>query len=74
MSSISKVRKSRYQWSQKAIERGEQLRYQRKENARIKKERDKYKAQAHEAGKQLEEERKKKVFPSTTKKSLCMFH
>ncbi len=59
MSSISKLRKSRYRWSRKAIERGEQLRYQRKENARIKKERDKYKTQAHEAKKQLEKERKK---------------
>lgn len=74
MSSNSKLRKSRYRWSRKAIERGEQLRYERKEKARIKKERDKYKAQAHEANKQLEKERKKKALLSTVKRNSCMFH
>ncbi len=44
MSSKSKLRKSRDKWTQKAVERGERLRDQGRENARIKKERKMYKA------------------------------
>ncbi len=70
MSSMSKLRKSRDKWSQKAVERGQKARYQRKENTRIKKERDIYKAQAREAMKLLKEERKKNSAPINSKEEL----
>jgi hypothetical protein len=40
MSQFSKMKHSRDQWKQKAMQRGERERYQRKQNARIKAERD----------------------------------
>jgi hypothetical protein len=40
MSQISKIRQSRNQWRQKAVERAEENRYLRKELARVKRERD----------------------------------
>ena len=61
MSIKSKLKKSRKNWKEKAIIRGKNLLYQRKENHRIKKERDRYKKQAREAKKQLEKERLKKA-------------
>jgi hypothetical protein len=57
----SKLKKSRKNWKEKAIIRGKNLLYQRKENLRIKKERDRYKKEAREAKKQLEKERLKKT-------------
>jgi hypothetical protein len=57
----SKFKKSRENWKQKAITRGKDLLYQRKENHRIKKERDRYKKQARQAYRQLEKERLKKA-------------
>jgi len=70
MSSKYKLRKSRDKWTQKAVERGEQLRYQRRENVRIKKERDMYKARERELKKQLEKERQKNNLPVPDKKEL----
>lgn len=61
MSIKSKLKKSRENWKEKAIIRGKDLLYQRKENHRIKKERDRYKKQAREAYRQLEKERLKKA-------------
>ena len=61
MSIKSKLKKSRNNWKEKAIIRGKNLLYQRRENRRIKKERDRYKKQAREAKKQLEKERLKKA-------------
>lgn len=40
MSQISKMRQSRNQWRQKAVERAEENRYLRKELARVKRERN----------------------------------
>jgi len=57
----SKFKKSRENWKKKAVTRGKDLLYQRKENHRIKKERDQYKKQARQACKQLEKERLKKA-------------
>jgi len=59
MSTRSKLKQSRGNWKQKAIERGTTARYQRKENFRIKKERDKYKKEAKEAKIRLEKELRK---------------
>ncbi len=70
MSSKYKLRKSRDKWTQKAVERGEQLRYQCRENARIKKDRDMYKAMGRELKKQLEKERQKNNLPVPDKKEL----
>jgi hypothetical protein len=61
MSLLSKLKKSRENWKQKAKERAENLRYQRKENLRIKKEREHYKQLARELKDQLKNERKKNV-------------
>lgn len=61
MSLISKIKKSRDSWKQKAKERAKKLRYQRKENLRIKNEREHYKQLAREANKQLKKERKKNI-------------
>jgi len=66
----SKLKKSRNNWKEKAIIRGKDLRYQRKENHRIKKARDQYKKQALEAKKQLEKERLKKAHTVCDKEEL----
>ncbi len=70
MSSKFKLRKSRDKWTQKAVERGEQLRYQLRENTRIKKDRNMYKARERELKKQLEKERQKNNLPVPDKKEL----
>jgi len=59
MSPIARARKSKDNWKTKAIDRGQDARYQRKENLRIKKERDRYKKEARKAKKQLEKELQK---------------
>lgn len=69
MSLISKIKKSRDNWKQKAKERAESLRYQLKENFRIKKEREHYKKLAREANDQLKKERQKNV-PACNKEEL----
>jgi hypothetical protein len=60
MSCISRLKQSRRQWKEKAITRGNNERYQRKEILRIKQERNHYKKQAREAKNQLAKERHKK--------------
>ena len=55
----SKYKTSRDNWKEKAILRGKNWRYQRKENFRIKKERDRYKKELKEAKEQFEKERGK---------------
>ncbi len=67
MSSKSKLRKSRQDWKGKAITRGQNERYQRKENVRLKKERDRYKKEAIEAKKQLEKEVRRNAMPVCNK-------
>ena len=64
MSKISKLKKSRTNWKDKAVDRTKTVKYQRAELKRIKKERDKYKAQLHKTRQELEAERKKTPFPS----------
>lgn len=49
MSHVSKLRNSRDTWKQKAVDRGNTMRYQRKELRRLKRERDQYKRQARQA-------------------------
>lgn len=61
MNLISKIKKSRDNWKQKAKERAESLRYQLKENFRVKKEREHYKKLAREANRQLIKERQKNI-------------
>lgn len=61
MSTNSKVKRSRDNWKEKAITRGDSLRYQRKENTRIKKERDQYKKEAQEAKIQLEKKHRENI-------------
>lgn len=70
MSIKSKLKKSRENWKEKAVIRGKNLRYQRKENHRIKRERDRYKKQAVEAKRQLEKELRKKASPVCNKEEL----
>lgn len=48
MSKRSKVKQGRNNWIETAVERGNTLRYLRKENNRIKKERDQYKSSLNE--------------------------
>ncbi len=48
MSKLSKKTKSRNKWKKTAVDRGEDLRYLRRENARLKRDRDKYKAAVKE--------------------------
>ncbi len=69
MSSLSKANKSRKQWKTKAISRGDESRYFRKENARVKGERDRYKAEAKECKarlKQMEQQNKMPVLCTKT--------
>lgn len=63
MSSLSKANKSRKQWKTKAISRGDESRYFRKENARVKGERDRYKAEAKEYKARLEQMEQQNKMP-----------
>lgn len=58
MSIKSMLKTSRDNWKEKAIFRGKNWRYQRKENFRIKKERDRYKKELKDVREQLEKERR----------------
>ena len=55
LSKLSKAKKSRESWKNKAVDRGNMARRLRAENARVKKERDMFKAKAKEAQKEIEE-------------------
>ncbi|MCP4229700.1 MAG: hypothetical protein GY771_06085, partial [bacterium] len=59
MNTQAKLERSRDRWKEKATERGNTQRYQRKEIHRIKRERDRYKKEAREAQAQLAKERTK---------------
>ena len=61
MSKISKLKKSRESWKEKAIVRGESMRYLHKENNRMKSERDYYKREAQQAKILLEKKNKNNV-------------
>lgn len=63
MSSLSKANKSRKQWKTKAVSRGDENRYFRKENARVKSERDRYKAEAKEYKAKLEQKEQQDKMP-----------
>lgn len=56
MSQNSKNKKSRDIWKRKAIDRGTEVRANRKEIQRLKNERDKFKAEAQEAKTELEKQ------------------
>ena len=70
MSTISKLRKGRDNWRNKAVERANTLRYFRKENNRIKKERDQYKKELKEVKKQLENSSKQSMSVLSEKKEI----
>lgn len=61
MSKISKLKKSRADWKEKAVDRTKTIKYQKAELKRIKKERDEYKAQFQKTKQELEKEQKKHV-------------
>lgn len=63
MSSPSKIKKSRNQWKAKAMSRGDETRYFRKENARIQRDRDRYKAEAKEYKAKLEQMEQQNKMP-----------
>ena len=54
MSKLSKKTKSRNKWKKTAVDRGKDLRYYRRENARLKRDRDKYKAAFKESEKKYQ--------------------
>ena len=59
MSVVSKLKKSRASWKDKAVERNNELKYQRAEVKRLKTDRNKYKAELREMTRKLAEEQKK---------------
>lgn len=59
MSVVSKLKKSRAAWKEKAVERNSELKYQRAEVKRLKVDRSKYKAELQDMKRQLAEEKKK---------------
>lgn len=58
MSVVSKLKKSRAAWKEKAVERNSELKYQRAEVKRLKADRSKYKAELQDMKRQLAEEKK----------------
>lgn len=70
MSAVYKLKQSRDNWKQKAIDRGEWERAQKKENARLKKERDRHKKQVKQLGAQLEAEKRKPTLKTSGKEEL----
>ncbi len=70
MISIYKALNGRKIWKNKALGRGKEVRYLKKENARIKKDRDKYKAEVRKLKKELEKERQHNNTPIHNKQEL----
>ena len=70
MSALTKLRHSRDAWKQKARERADTIRYQRKEHQRIKRERERYKQLARTTAAQLEQERQTKRAPLCKKTTM----
>ena len=69
MISPSKVNKSRKQWKVKAVSRGDDNRYLRKESARFRRERDRYKAEAKEYKVKLEQMEQQNKMPAIRSKT-----
>ena len=65
MSVVSKLKRSRTTWKEKAVERNNELKYQRAEVTRLKADRNKYKAELQDMKRQLAEEQKKQSFGSS---------
>ena len=65
MSVVSKLKRSRTTWKEKAVERNNELKYQRAEAKRLKADRNKYKAELQDMKRQLAEEQKKQSFGSS---------
>ena len=65
MSVVSKLKRSRTTWKEKAVERNNELKYQRAEVKRLKADRNKYKAELQDMKRQLAEEQKKTPFDSS---------
>lgn len=65
MSVVSKLKRSRTTWKEKAVERNNELKYQRAEVKRLKADRSKYKAELQDMKRQLAEEQKKQSFGSS---------
>lgn len=65
MSVVSKLKRSRTTWKEKAVERNNELKYQRAEVKRLKADRNKYKAELQDMKRQLAEEQKKQSFGSS---------
>jgi len=59
MSAVSKLKKSRAAWKEKAVERNNELKYHRAEVKRLKADRNKYKVELQDMKRQLAEEQKK---------------
>jgi hypothetical protein len=70
VSALYKLKQSRDNWKQKAIDRGEWERAQKKENARLKKERDRHKKQVKQLWAQLEAEKRKPTLNTSGKEEL----
>jgi predicted RNase H-like nuclease (RuvC/YqgF family) len=73
VSAVYKLKQSRDNWKQKAIDRGEWGRAQKKENARLKKERDRHKKQVKQLWAQLESEKRKPTLKTSGKEELVYF-
>ncbi len=68
MSKVSKLKKSRSGWKEKAVDRSGTIRYQSAELKRVKKERDQYKSDLRETQQELKQERKKTHLRSRVRK------
>ncbi len=67
MSTKSKLKKSRDKWKKEATTRGNDVRYQKKENKRIKQNRDQYKKELAKTKKQLDQLTNKNIVPISNK-------
>jgi len=67
MSNKSKLQKSRDKWKKEATSRGNEVRYQKKENRRVKQRRDQYKKELAKTKKQLNHITNKNIVPVSNK-------
>jgi len=70
MSRATKLRMSRANWKQKAVDRGNTIRYQRKELRRLKRERDQYKREVRQA---RASDRSQRAVPMASKVNVVWF-
>mgnify|MGYP006294082099 CR=1 FL=1 len=73
MSKVSKIRKSRDTWKTKAVERGSELRYYRRELGRVKKERDRFRKESKEAHKEVDTLKRENQQPAVCNKEQVIF-